>query len=195
MFRVSGKVLGMSEHTHSPCVDIGMHAQFICHYEIHLYICKLHFNQVPIKYFHLLSAPYFEFTLNVTVCYTCCFVWFVLFWKDIVRWNVCVLGEIYLLSALMCGYLMQRANSLEKTPCWERLRAEGEGSNRGWDGWVASLVREIVRGREAWCAVVHVVVDSGHELTTEQQQRQIRKRNDFFVESFYWTTTMCQARF
>ena len=23
--------------------------------------------------------------------------------------------------------------------CWERLRAEGEGSNRGWDGWIASL--------------------------------------------------------
>ena len=22
--------------------------------------------------------------------------------------------------------------------CWERLRAGGEGSNRGWDGWMAS---------------------------------------------------------
>ena len=30
------------------------------------------------------------------------------------------------------GHLMQRANSLEKTlKCWERLRARGEGSNRG----------------------------------------------------------------
>ena len=27
-----------------------------------------------------------------------------------------------------------------KTPwCWERLRAEGEGDDRGWDGWIASL--------------------------------------------------------
>ena len=27
-----------------------------------------------------------------------------------------------------------------KTPwCWERLRKEGEGDNRGWDGWMASL--------------------------------------------------------
>ena len=26
-----------------------------------------------------------------------------------------------------------------KTPwCWERLRAEGEGGDRGWDGWMAS---------------------------------------------------------
>ena len=22
--------------------------------------------------------------------------------------------------------------------CWERLKAEGEGDNRGWDGWMAS---------------------------------------------------------
>ena len=27
-----------------------------------------------------------------------------------------------------------------KTPwCWERLRAGGEGGDRGWDGWMASL--------------------------------------------------------
>ena len=25
--------------------------------------------------------------------------------------------------------------------CWERLRARGEGSNRGWDGWMASLTQ------------------------------------------------------
>ena len=30
-------------------------------------------------------------------------------------------------------------DSLEKTWCWERLKAEGEGDNRGWDGWMASL--------------------------------------------------------
>jgi len=35
--------------------------------------------------------------------------------------------------------LMQRVNSLEKTPCWERLRAGGEGDDRGQDGWMASL--------------------------------------------------------
>ena len=29
-----------------------------------------------------------------------------------------------------------------KTPwCWERLRAGGEGDDRGWDGWMASLTR------------------------------------------------------
>ena len=44
--------------------------------------------------------------------------------------------------------LMKDSNPLatwceELTPgkrpwCWERLKAEGEGDNRGWDGWMAS---------------------------------------------------------
>ena len=38
------------------------------------------------------------------------------------------------------GHLIWRANSLEKKPwCWGRLRARGEGGDRGWDGWTASL--------------------------------------------------------
>ena len=28
---------------------------------------------------------------------------------------------------------------LRKDWCWERLKAGGEGDNRGWDGWMASL--------------------------------------------------------
>ena len=36
------------------------------------------------------------------------------------------------------GHLMQSADSFEKPWCWERLRAGGEGDNRGWDGWMAS---------------------------------------------------------
>ena len=39
------------------------------------------------------------------------------------------------------GHLMQRADSFEKPWCWERLRAGGEGDNRGWDGWMASLTQ------------------------------------------------------
>ena len=33
------------------------------------------------------------------------------------------------------GHLIQKADSFEKTWCWERLRAGGEGDDRGWDGW------------------------------------------------------------
>ena len=36
------------------------------------------------------------------------------------------------------GHLRQRADSFEKTWCWERLRTGGEGDDRGWDGWMAS---------------------------------------------------------
>ena len=36
------------------------------------------------------------------------------------------------------GHLMRRANSLKKTLMLERLRAGGEGDDRGQDGWMAS---------------------------------------------------------
>jgi len=39
------------------------------------------------------------------------------------------------------GHLMWRADSFEKTWCWERLTAGGEGDDRGWDGWMASPTR------------------------------------------------------
>ena len=39
------------------------------------------------------------------------------------------------------GYLMRKANSFEKTLCWERLKAEGEGDDRGWDGWITSPIQ------------------------------------------------------
>ena len=65
--------------------------------------------------------------------------------------NQSILREInpkYSLEGLMLklklqyfGHLMWRANSLEKTRCWERLRAGGEGSDRGWDGWMASPIQ------------------------------------------------------
>ena len=64
------------------------------------------------------------------------------------RSNQSILKEIspeYLLEGLMLklklqysGHLMRRADSFEKTWCWERLRARREGDDRGWDSWMAS---------------------------------------------------------
>ena len=48
-------------------------------------------------------------------------------------------GPMLRLKLQYFGHLMQRADSLEKTWCWERLRAGGEGDDKGWDGWMASL--------------------------------------------------------
>ena len=36
------------------------------------------------------------------------------------------------------GHLMRRTY-WERPWCWERLKAGGEGDDRGWDGWMASL--------------------------------------------------------
>ena len=69
---------------------------------------------------------------------------------------------------------MRRADSFERPWCWERLRAGGEGDDRGWDGWTALLTQWtwvwVGSGswwwtREAWCAVVHGVTKSQTRLS------------------------------
>ena len=78
-------------------------------------------------------------------------------WRRLLRvpWtaksNQSILKEInpeYSLEGLMLklklqnfGHLMWRTDSLEKTLCWERLKAGGEGDDRGWDGWMASPIQ------------------------------------------------------
>ena len=43
---------------------------------------------------------------------------------------------------LILGIILQHCLICLKRPwCWARLRAGGEGDDRGWDGWVASLTR------------------------------------------------------
>ena len=49
-------------------------------------------------------------------------------------------GLILKLKLQYFGHLMRRANSLPKTLMLGGLRAEGEENNRGWDGWMASLI-------------------------------------------------------
>ena len=64
-----------------------------------------------------------------------------------------------------------------KSPwCCERLRAEEEGI-RGWDGWMGmnlGKLREMVRDRETWCAVVHGVVKSQTRWVIEQTKYKLR---------------------
>ena len=48
-------------------------------------------------------------------------------------------GMMLKLKLQYFGHLMRRVDSLEKTLSWEGLGAGGEGDDRGWDGWMASL--------------------------------------------------------
>ena len=54
----------------------------------------------------------------------------------------CSLGGLMLkLKLQYFGQLMWRVDSFEKTLMLERLRAGGEGDDRGWDGWMASPIK------------------------------------------------------
>ena len=50
-------------------------------------------------------------------------------------------GMMLKLKLQYFGHLMQRVDSLEKTLMLGGIGAGGEGNNRGWDGWMASLIR------------------------------------------------------
>ena len=64
------------------------------------------------------------------------------------RSNQSILKEIspeYSLEGLMLklklqyfGHLWEELTHLKRPWCWERLKARGEGDNRGWDGWMAT---------------------------------------------------------
>ena len=100
------------------------------------------------------------------------------------RSNQSILKEIspeYSLEQLMlkCQYfdfLMQRTNSLEKTLMLGKLEANGEGDDRGWDGWMGSLTRWTwvwaSFGRWWWTGKPSVLQSMGlqsvgHDWTTE----------------------------
>ena len=73
------------------------------------------------------------------------------------------------------------ADSWKRPWCWERFKAGGEGDNRGWDGWMASLTRWTwvwaTSGswwwREGRCAASHGVTKSWTWLSDWTELRAI----------------------
>ena len=71
--------------------------------------------------------------------------------------------------------------SIRKRPwCWERLNAGGEGGDRGWDGWMASLTlwiwvwansgKQWRTGKPLWLQSMGLQ-RVWHDCVTEQQQQ------------------------
>ena len=90
----------------------------------------------------------------------------------------CCSGLMLKLKLQYFGHLMWRADSLEKPWCWERLKVKGEGDDRGWDGWMASLAQWTwtwANSGRWWKTGKPGVLQSmgsqrvSHDLETEQQ--------------------------
>ena len=85
------------------------------------------------------------------------------------------------------GHLMQRANSLEQPWFWERLKAGGQGDDRGSDGWMVLMTWWVwisASSRRWWRTGKHDVLQSmvsqivRHNQVTEQQQKGLRHFNN-----------------
>ena len=62
-------------------------------------------------------------------------------------------GMMLKLKLQYFGHLMRRVDSWKRPWCWKGLGAGGEGDDRGWDGWMASLTRSTwvwVNSRSWW---------------------------------------------
>ena len=102
-------------------------------------------------------------------------------WKDWCRsWNSNTL-------ATWCKEL-----TLWRRPwCWERLKAGGEGDDRGWDGWMAALVQwtQVWENSKGWWRTGKPgVLQSmgsrrvGHDWATEKQQQFFLHRSQYFPQ-------------
>ena len=61
-------------------------------------------------------------------------------------------GMMLKLKLQYFGHIMRRSDSWRRPWCWERLKAGGEGDDRGWDGWMASPTQwtRIWASSESW---------------------------------------------
>ena len=83
------------------------------------------------------------------------------------------------------GHLMQRADSFEKILMLEKLKVGGEGDDRAWDGWMASLTQWtwvwVNSGSWWWTGrsgLLHSVGSQrvGHECGTELNGTELKPR-------------------
>ena len=77
-------------------------------------------------------------------------------------------------------HLLWRADSLKRPWCWGRLKAGGEGDDRGWDGWMVSLSQWtwvwVSSGSWWWTGKPGVLQSMGSQ----------RVRHDWATELKFW---------
>ena len=103
-------------------------------------------------------------------------------------------GLVRKLKLQSFGYLMWRVDSLEKTLMLEKFegRRRGRQRMRWWDGVTDSMdmslskFRELVMGREAWCAAVHGVAKSQAWLSDWTELKPERKTPKQYINAHIW---------
>ena len=111
------------------------------------------------------------------------------------------------------GHLMWRTDSLEKILVLKRLKAEGEGDNKGWDGWMASLMwwtwvwvgsgswwwtgkpgvlqsMELQRVRHDWATELNWAVYSYHLFLVSSASVRSFPFLSFIVPIFVWNVSL-----
>ena len=89
-------------------------------------------------------------------------------------------------ALILCPPWCEELTHWKKPWCWERLKAQGKGDNREWDGWMASLTRWtwvwVSSGSRWWTAKPGILQSMGSQ----------RVRHNWATE-LNWNHQGCQA--
>ena len=88
----------------------------------------------------------------------------------------------------------QELTHLKRPQCWKRLRARGEGNDRGWDGWMASPTQatwvRINSWSWWWTGMPDVLQSMGSQRVRHNWVTELNWT--FLQKKIYRTSTICK---